>query len=227
MEVSVMRSILLLLLACSTALGQASSEDPVAVARRFMPPDTELATDYTYDYSADRVGARWPAVLTGHILAPGSQDIVFAYYSPQIHALEKTLFLDVLHRVGENYEKAYEVSYRSQLLLSPTAMRLIHLPDAPTDAVAVFVGIGASLGGHLDVFLWRDVWGWQNVSPPNGSMHYFYFFPTQNGLQIALSAARQPGKGGLPAPDPPPQWFRWDGAQFVKTPGPVEPRSGK
>ncbi len=204
MEVSVIRSMLLILLSCATALAQASGEDPVAVARRFMPPYAELAEDYRYDYSADRVGARWPAVLTGHVLGPDSQDIVFAYYSPQIHVLEKTLFLDVLHRAGDDYEKAYEVSYRSQLLLSPTAMRLIHLPGAPTDAVGVFVGIGASLGGHLDIYLWRELPGWQNVFPPNGSMHYFYFYPNATGLQIALSAAHQPGKGGLPAPDPPP-----------------------
>jgi hypothetical protein len=216
---------LLILLSCSTALGQASGEDPVAVARRFLPPDTELAEDYMYDYSADRVGARWPAVLTGHIVGSDSQDIVFAYYSPRIHVLEKTLFLDVLHRVGEQYEKVYEVSYRSQLLLSPTAMRLVHLAGAPTDAVSVFVGIGASLGGHLDVFLWRDVWGWENVFPPNGSMHYLYFFPSQTGSEIALSSARQLGKGGFPAPDPPPLWFRWDGKQFVKIPPPAAPGS--
>jgi hypothetical protein len=211
MEVSVIRSMLLILLSYSTALARVSAADPVAIARRFMPPNTELATDYTYDYTADRVGARWPAVLTGHILAPGSQDIVFAYYSPQIHVLEKTLFLDVLHRVGENYEKVYEVSYRSQLLLSPTAMRLIHLPGAPADAVAVLVGIGASLGGHLDIYLWRGLAGWQNVFPPNGSMEYFYFFSRRQGLEVALTSASHPGLDV----SPPPTWFRWDGIRFV------------
>ena len=226
MEIPVMRPILLVLLTCPTALGQAPSEDSVAVARRFMPPNAELAELYKVSYNPWKVENR-PAVLTAHILGSGSHDIVFAYYSPQMHVLEKTLFLDVLHRAGDDYEKVYEVSYRSQLFFVPDAMRIIALPGADAEAIAVMVGMGASLGGHLDIYLWRGLPGWQNIFPPNGSMEYFYFYPIATGFQIALSAAHQPGKGALPAPDPPPQWFRWDGAQFVKTPGPVEPRSGK
>jgi len=68
------------------------------------------------------------------------------------------------------------------------------------------------MGGRLDVYTWRDPWGWQNIFPPNGSMEYFYFFPKTTGLEIALSSAHHPGLNV----SPPPVWYRWDGKQFVK-----------
>jgi len=222
MEVRVIRSIVFIFLSCWFVLAQEPGADPVAIARRYMPPNAQLEELYTFDYSAGRVGEKVPAVLRGHILSPDSKDIVFTYYSRESHVLDKTLFIDILHQTAKGYEKVYEVSYRSQLLFVPNAMQIVHLPGVDRDAVAVMAGAGAALGGHLDIFLWREPFGWQNIFPPNGSIEYFYFFPSRTGLEIALSASRHPGKSGLPAPDPPPLWFRWDGAQFVKIPPPME-----
>lgn len=191
-------------------------EDPVAVARRFMPPRSELATLYTFDDKTQQFGPDTPAALNCHVLGSDSEDIVFAYYSPQSHVLEKSLFVDLLHSSGEGYEKVFELSYRAQVLFVPEAIRLLRLPGMQTDAVAVMAAEGAALGGHLDMFVWRDPWGWQNVFPPNGAVEYFYFRPAPDGMLVALSSAHHPGRDNMPPPQPPPTWFRWNGKEFAK-----------
>ena len=215
-----MRIGILILLSCSWALAQkpavgqtGTAPDPVAVARTFLPPNATLATLYAFDFRAGKVAKQWPAVLTGHILAPDSRDIVFAYYTPRnVHRIDKTLFLVLLHRSGRQYQQVYGVAYRDEVLLIPEAIRVFRLQGMMTDAVSVVAGIGAAMGGRLDVYTWRDPWGWQNIFPPNGSMEYFYFFPKTTGLEIALSSAHHPGLNV----SPPPVWYRWDGKQFVK-----------
>jgi hypothetical protein len=192
-----------------------AAPDPLTVARSFLPPNSQLANDYSFDFRAGRVNKEWPAVLTGHIVGPDSQDIVLAYYSPQIHTMDKTLFLDLLHQTPSGYEKMYEVSYRPQVLFGPRGLRLVHLSGVQTDGVAVIHGIGADLGGRLDIFVWRDPWGWQNIFPPN-STGYTYFFPRKSDLEIALSTAKRPGLDV----SPPPVWFRWNGERFIKIPSP-------
>jgi hypothetical protein len=212
-----MRHVLLILLTSSRALPQKPAQEPIAVARRFLPPNSQLAEEYEFDFKAGHVSRRWPAVLTGHILEPESQDIVFAYYTPRNIRTpdEKTLFLALLHQTREGYEEVYEVSYRFQVLLIPRALRLLHLNGVPTDAVAVVAGVGASLGGHLHVFVWRNQQGWEDVFPPN-STGYTYFFPMQCGLTVALSSARNPGLNVTPTP----KWFRWKGKRFEEVPPP-------
>jgi len=213
------RATILLLLSCSFILARQSvaaqkrtAPDPVTVARSFLPPNTQLAQLYRIKYHPRWTVVRWPAVLVGHILDRESEDIVFAYYSPQIHTFEKTLFITLLHRTSGKYEQVYTISHRDQVLLVPHAMRIFPLQGLPTDAIAVIAGIGAYLGGQLQVFVWHDPWGWQNIFPPNGSMHYFYFYPRKAGLEVALSAARHPGLNV----SPPPVWFQWNGKSFIK-----------
>jgi hypothetical protein len=212
----------LLLIACPglaqrpPASEKRTVENPVAVARRFLPPNCQTATLYTFDFDAGRVSRRWPAVLTGHIVGPNTKDVVFAYYCPPGNVIQKTLFLDLLHRTPHGYEKDYEISYRTQVLLIPKAIRVLHLRGLSSDAVAVIHGIGATLGGQLDVFLWSNLWGWQDIFPRNGGTGYTYFFPRKTGLDVALSTANHPGL----AVSPPPVWFRWNGKEFEKISAP-------
>jgi hypothetical protein len=210
------RLTLFVVMACSVVLGQTPVDAPLGVARRFLPPNSELAQLYTFDYGTGHVAREWPAVLTGHVVAADASDIVFAYYSPRVSTVEKTLFISLLHKTAADYQKVYELSFRSQVLLTPEAMKLIQLPNTRTDALAVVAGMGALMGGHLDVFVWRDPRGWRNLFPPNDGMHYFYFFPSKSGLDIALSWAKDRGADGRPARVPPPSWYRWDGQRFVK-----------
>ncbi len=56
MEISLARSLGLVLLGCATALAQESRINPVAEARKFMPPNAELAEIYTFDYVAGKSG---------------------------------------------------------------------------------------------------------------------------------------------------------------------------
>ena len=215
---------ILLLLTTSLTLAQEPGEgkknpapNPVAVARSFLPPDATLATLYTFDFHTGKVSKRWPAVLTGHILAPDSKDIVFAYYTPrEIHTVDKTLFLALLHRTSHGYQQVYVVSYRDEVLLIPNAIRVVHLNGISEDAVSIVAGIGAAVGGHLDIYVWQDPWGWKNIFPPNGSMEYFYFFRKPTGLLIALSSYNHPGLNVTP----PPVWYRWNGKRFVEIPPP-------
>ena len=219
------------------AANQATSADPVNVARRFLPPHSDLGKFYRFDYRLGRTTKTWPAVLTGHILSPSSSDIVFAYYSPQSRHAENTLFITFLHKRGGDYVKVYELAYRAQVLFAGMAIRTVHLTGVPVDALAVITGTGASLGGHLQVLVWQDPerlngiplsrnlehlyfspWGPQNVFPPNGSIEYFYFSPQRSGLEIALSAAHHPGINVTP----PPAWFAWRGGRFVKIPEPTD-----
>jgi hypothetical protein len=202
------------------APSRGAGRDPIAAARSFLPPRSELAQLYSFDYKLGRVTRRWPAVLPAHVMGPTSEDIIFAYYSPTVNTVEKTLFITLLHRAPDGYEKVYEKSYRSQVLLAPDSLRIFHLQGEATDALAVMAGVGASLGGHLDVLVWRGVKGWVNVFPPNGGVHYFYFFPTPHELAVALSRARRPGPDGKPSLEPPPAWFKWDGRGFTPGGGP-------
>jgi len=103
--------------------GQAVKPDIVRVAERFLPPNAELAEDYSFDYRRGQVSRRWPAVLAAHVLGAESQDIVFAYYSPRVDTIGKTLFVSLLHFDGKDYEQVYEVSYRSQVLFGPEGLR--------------------------------------------------------------------------------------------------------
>jgi hypothetical protein len=219
------QAVILILLVCSSALAQKSTlgqsdaaSDAVAVARSFLPPDSELATLYTFNYRTLSYGPNFPAVLTAHIMGPSSHDIVFAYYSPRANRMVKTLFVVLLHGTPSGYRETYVLSYRAHVLLVSKAIRIVRLQSISTDAVAIITGMGASLGGRLEVFVWRDPWGWQNIFPPNGSMHYFYLFPQKQGtsLIVALSASKHPGLNV----SPPPFWYRWDGKRFVKIPPP-------
>jgi hypothetical protein len=218
-----MRLTILLLLGCSLVLAQkpatgrkSAAQDPVAVARSFLPPNSEMATLYTFDYRTLHYGPDFPAVLTAHVLSPSSRDIVFAYYSPRPGQYEKTLFVALLHDSEGAYQEIYVLSYPARVLLVSKAIRILRLQNLSTDAVAVITGMGASLGGSLEVFVWRDPWGWQDIFPSNGSVHYFYFFPKGTGLEVALSGSKHPGL----SVSPPPVWYRWDGVHFVKIPLP-------
>ncbi len=220
------RAVGITLLVCLTAVaheptprGEASASSPVAVARQFLPPNSQLAELYTFNYRTGRVQSQWPAVLQCHVVSPDSSDLVFAYYTPRVlRGVEKTLFIDLLHRTPRGYQKMYEISYRDQVLLIPRAIRIVHLPGVRTDAVAVVAGIGAALGGRLEVYLWSNLWGWQNIFPPNGSMDYFYLFSKPGGPFVALASALVKHRG-LDV-SPPPIWFRWNGKRFVKIPPP-------
>jgi hypothetical protein len=213
---------ILLLLTTSLTLAQEPGEgkknpapNPVAVASNFLPPNARLADDYAFNFRSGRVSKRWPAVLAGHIVEPRTQDIVFVYYSPDKIAVDHTLFLDLVHPTPGGYEKMYEVSYRPEVLFGPRGLRLVHLQGSQMDAVAFTHGVGAALGARLEIFVWRDPWGWKNIFPPN-STGYTYFFQRKSGLEIALSTAKHPGLNVTP----PPVWYRWDGKRFVKIPPP-------
>lgn len=225
------RLVLAILLLCSPGLAQKaasasekSDADPVAVARRFLPPNSQLEQLYSFDYRAGRVTKQWPAVLTAHIASADSRDIVFAYHTPRdltprnMRRYGHNLFIAFLRETEEGYQEVYVVSCGYEVLLTPRAIRILHLKGMDTDAVAVMHGIGAALGGRLDVYAWDETWGIRNIFPPNGSMDYFYFFPRPEGLTIALTSflSKRPGLDV----SPPPVWYRWNGKQFVKIPPP-------
>jgi hypothetical protein len=226
-EVSVIRFVLAILLVCSDGLaqkpaatGKKPDEDPVTVARQFLPPNSQLEQLYSFDYRAGRAKKKWPAVLTTHIVSPDIRDIVFAYQTPSnARRNGQTLFIAFLHDTEEGYEEIYVASYENEVLLAPKAIRTLHLKGRDTDAVAVMHGVGAALGGQLNVYAWNETWGIQNVFPPNRSMDYFYFFPRPEGLTIALTSflAKRPGLDVSPPPD----WFRWNGKRFIKIPSPT------
>lgn len=217
------RPALLLLLLCTpivamqraTTEKRVSSEKPVSIAQSFLPPRTRLADDYSFDFRMGQVRKRWPAVLTGHFVTPNTKDIVFAYYSPDKIVTNHTLFLDLLHETSSGYVKMYELSYRPQVLFGPRGLRLLRLHGIQTEAVAFAHGVGAALGAHLDVLVWRDPWGWRNIFPPNET-GYTYFFPQKTGLEIALSTAKHRGLNVTPTP----VWYKWNGKRFVKIPPP-------
>jgi hypothetical protein len=211
---------LILCLLMVPAPSYGAGKDPLAIVRAFLPPRSELAQLYSFDYKVGRVRRRWPAVLPAHVMGPTSEDIVFAYYSPRVNTVEKTLFVTLLHHVPGGYEKIYEKSYRSQVLVAPDSLRICHLQGESADALAVMAGMGASIGGHLDILVWRGISGWVNIFPPNSGVHYFYFFPTPHRLAVALSRARHPGPDGKPSPEPPPARFEWNGHRFTASGGP-------
>jgi hypothetical protein len=196
--------------------GGVASASAVAVAREFLPPRSQLATLYTFNYHTLNYGPDFPAVLQAHITSPKSVDIIFAYYSPRADTMTKTLFLDLIEKTPRGYEKIFEVSYRPQILFVSKAIRLVHLDGIRTDAVAVMHGIGADLGGSVDVLVWNDPWGWRNIFPANGGIHYFYFFAHGVRPEVALSSSKHPGLEVTPAP----VWYRWDGRRFVRIPPP-------
>ncbi len=195
------------------------ASDPVAVARRFLPPGSKMAQDYLYDFRAGHISRRWPAVLTGHILSPDADDIVFAYYTFKGQRyMEKTLFLALLHHATGGYELVYTLSYRDQFLFSPHALWIVKLRGLPNEAVIIATAMGAALGARIEVFVWREGKGWLNIFPPNGSVSYFYLFRRPSGLMVALSSFRHPGLNV----SPPPEWFQWDGKKFVRIPTPKD-----
>lgn len=225
------RLVIAAMLACSVGLAQKTAAtgkkptaDPVAVARRFLPPNSQLEELYSFDYRTGQVIKRWPAVLAAHIVSPHSRDIVFAYHTPrdltprQIRRQAHNLFVAFLRETEEGYQEVYVVSCGKEVLLAPRAVRILHLKGMDTDAVAVMHGIGAALGGRLDVYAWNETWGMRNVFPPNGSMDYFYFFHRPEGLTVALTSwqAKRPGLDV----SPPPVWYRWNGKHFIKIPPP-------
>ena len=220
------RLVLAILLACSSGMARKpavsdkrNNKDPAAVARRFLPPNSQLEELYTFDYRAEHVAKQWPTVLTPHIVSPDSRDIVFGYHTPsKVGRYRHNLFIVFLHDTGEGYEEIYVASYGNEVLLAPKAIRILHLKGRDTDAVAVMHGVGAALGGQLNVYAWNKTLGIQNVFPPNGSMDYFYFFPRPEGLTIALTSflAKRPGLDVSSQPD----WFRWNGKRFIKISSP-------
>lgn len=222
------RLFLATLLACWVGLAQKPvvadkkpNEDPVAVARRFLPPNSQLEQLYSLDYRAGHVAKRWPAVLTAHIVSPDSRDIVFAYRTPRSNDARRfghNLFVAFLHDTDEGYEEIYVASYQNEVLLAPEAIRILHLNGMDTDAVAVIHGIGAALGGRLDIYTWNKTWGLRNVFPLNGGMDYVYYFPRLEGFTIAL-ASWQAKRPGLDV-QPPPIWYQWNGKRFINIPPP-------
>lgn len=204
----------LLILSLGLWLGgtlRAQGRSAVEVARRFLVPNTQLEELYTFDYSAGRVSSRCPAVLTGHILSADSDDVVFAYYSPHISVLEKTLFITLLHRTSSGYEKEYELAYRSHVLLVPSAMRILRLGGQTRDVAAVMHGIGAALGGQIDVFRWEEPAGWRNIFPANGSVHYFTILQDHGRVRVRLGYGKS-----IDAATPPPVEYVWNGKEFAK-----------
>jgi hypothetical protein len=188
---------------------RAQAEKPLQVAHAFLPPNGQLAELYTFDYRSGRVSSRAPAVVTGHIVSPNSEDIVFAYYSPSVGVLHKTLFITLIHRASSGYQKEYELCYRSQVLLVPNAIQVLHLEGLATDVVAVVHGVGAALGGQLDVFRWDDTVGLENTFPADGSAHYVSILPNGGRAKVRLGFGKAINAG--PFRD-----YVWDGTRFVR-----------
>jgi hypothetical protein len=201
-------SINLFLAPClAVALG-ARGETPREVARRFLPPNTQLAEVYTFDYQSGHVSSRSPAVLTGHIMSPESEDIVFAYYSPRVDAVEKTLFVTLLHPSSSVYRKAYEVAYHAEVLLVPSAMQVFHLDGLTTDVFSVIHGRGAAVGGEVNVFRWDPLTGLKNLFPANGSVNYFAITQDGGHVKVRLGYGKAIKQGPF-------QQYVWNGRQFV------------
>jgi hypothetical protein len=200
----------LLLVPClTTALG-ARGETPREVARHFLPPNTQLAELYTFDYSSGHVSSRSPAILTGHIISPESDDVVLAYYSPRVDAVDKTLFITLLHRTSSGYQKAYEVAYYSEVLLVPSAMQVFHLDSLATDVFSVIHGRGAAAGGEIDVFRWDPLGGLKDLFPANGSVNYFSIVQERGHVKVRLGFGKAMNEGPF-------QQYVWNGRQFVKS----------
>ncbi len=197
---------------------QGSSPDAVAIARTFLPPRTELEQIAKYDPRSGDLIEQRPAVLVGHILSPKSRDIALAYKTPGGKGYNGTLFISLLHETEGGYVKIYERAYYDQLLwvqdFSTVGLSLLPVAETETQAIAAITGIGASLGGKLEVFKWDDTWGLTDVMPANGSVHGFGFAQQKEGLRITLSYAKSPSDKSAP----PPISYFWNGNRVVKTP---------
>ena len=200
---------LTLLNLCLAAAGHAQ-ETPEFVAKYFLPPRTQIAQLRKLDPESKQVKSV-PAIVTGHIVSAESSDIVFAYMNPAAESYDKSLFISLLHGGNSGYVKIYEMTYYGRILLTHDALGLLRLPGDSRDSIVLFSGIGASLGGELQVFRWTDPWGLVNVMPNNGGVHGFSFVEGKDGLKVVLSTEKYLGEKGVP----PPVSYRWDGRKFV------------
>jgi hypothetical protein len=201
---------LTLLNLCFAAAGDAQ-QTPELVAKGFLPPGTEIAQLRKLDPESKQVKSV-PAIVTGHVVSAESSDIVFAYMNPAGESYDKSLFIGLLHRRDSAYVKIYEMTYYGRILLVHDALRLLRLPRDSRDSIVLFSGIGASLGGEVQVFRWNDSWGLVNVMPNNGGVHHVSFVEDKEGLSVRLSFEKYPGEKGVQ----PPSLYRWDGRKFMK-----------
>ena len=203
---------LLYSLLCLGANGSVAAD----VAKSFLPPGSRMVQLEKYDPKTGKVTGSEPAAIACHILSPESDDIIFAYETPEGDAHNKVLFVDLLHKSEQRYVKLQELSYYGEHLwtqdFATIGLKLIHPPESRTDAVAVMTGIGAALGGQLQVFKWDPDFGLRDVMPENGSVKKFYFTQEKNGVRIRLSFERYPGDREAPAAI----IYLWDGKNASK-----------
>ena len=140
----------------------AQSGTPAEVASLFLPPNTRLAELVTIAPKTFKPVKSEAAILRGHIVTPASNDIVLAYYTPpSAPDHDKALFVAFLHETPAGYVKLYELTYYGRLLMRDVSMpgiKLLRLSGNGRDSVAIYTGIGASLGGQVQVFQWREPW---------------------------------------------------------------------
>lgn len=194
----------------------AAQEPTTEIVAGFVPSGAELVLLRPYDEEKQQLGPSKVAVLRGSVVSPKSEDIIFAYTTPSSGAMDKTLFVAMLHKTPSGYIKVFEKSFYGKVLLSGDALQLVRLSDRGPNAVAVFAGTGASLGGRLFLYRWNAVTvtvnGMENIMPPEAGGHRVWFDQRKSGLRVILSNEKYLGqKDALP-----PVSFRWNGKEFVK-----------
>lgn len=199
------------------ALGSVPSQpEVISVVKKFLPPNTQLATLEAYDSQTGKAKTRRPAVLSGQLIRGSSNDVVFAYYSTIPDLGTKTLYVSVLHKTGTEYVKLCELSYYNRVLwvqdFKTVGLRLIQLPGDSVDSILVMSGIGASLGAQVQIFQWRDGLGLIDVMPHNNSVRSLSLKQEKGEFGIILSFSKYPGEPGTP----PPVRYTWDGESFQK-----------
>lgn len=200
---------------CFAATSTAQVNQAVKVARRLLPPRAELAELVTLAPGTFQESKTQKAVLSGHIVSPTSNDIVFAYYTPaSAPDHDKVLFLALLHETPKGFVKLYEVTYYGRLLMRDVSMpgiRLLGLEGDGRHSIAIYQGIGASLGGQLEMLQWKEDRGLVNIMPPNGSVRRVSIMGEGKDLMIKLSSEKYEGQKDAPSLS-----FRWQAGKFVE-----------
>ncbi len=202
---------LLFLLLPGVCRAQAPSA-AATVAKRFLPPKARMAEITGLDPKTGKPGATRLAVLSGHIVSPTADDIVFSYYTAAPDLPAGSLFIVLLHKTDSGYVKLAEFSYYANRFLSADGFRLLRPPREGRDLIAVYTGVGASLGGQVRIFRWDSDWGLVNAMPENGSVHGVLFIGGEEEFAVRLIFEKYQGEKGAP----PALRFRWDGKKFAK-----------
>lgn len=174
----------------------------INIVSQFISPGASIAQLFAADPLTGRTTETKPAVI--QIMLDGSRDIAFAESTKINAGKNQVLTISVLQPEDNGYRPVFIRTYYDKVLFAQDFKTIgfqeIKLDDGKA-GLLVITSSGASLGGDIEIFTWKEGEGLVNVVPAKvGGGHSFTWIDDRGKLRLSIAYGRSKYDTNVPPP---------------------------